>query len=124
MLKEEKYMNNQNKCDKYESIFTFGGEDALYNHIENCPDCQEEHKKQQKISSLVREVAPMYLKKQETRKISAIKKLACCFVMFVGLTGFMGIKMYDDYSFQTSMVEDSYVENMGLPTDKYGFLEI
>ena len=123
-MKEEIKMKNSDKCNKYEAIFVFGGEDAIKAHIEECPDCREEYEKYLKVSSLVKEVAPVYLKKQEQKRISAIKKLACCFILLVGLTGFTGYKIYDDNSFQVNTVDESYIGTLGLPTDEYGFLEI
>lgn len=118
-------MNNENKCDKYEGFFVFQNEEVFNEHLEHCPDCQQEHEKYMKVSALVKEVAPMYLKKRQKDKVSAIKKLACCFVAFVGLTAFTGYKVYDNYSMQVNYAEDSYVmSTMGLPVDDYGFLEI
>lgn len=117
-------MTNEKKCDKYEAYFVFRDEEAFYEHIENCEDCRKEHEKYSKVSNLVKEVAPQYLKKMEKAKINNVKKLACCFIAFVGLTSFSGYKIYDEYSFQVSSVENSYIEDIGLPIDDYGFLEI
>lgn len=116
-------MKDQNKCDKYEALFVFKGDDALYNHIENCPDCFEEHKKQLKVSALVKEVAPVYLQKQKKKRLSLVKKLACCFMFVVFVSAFTGYKMYEQNSFQVSSAEESYISAMGLPTDDYGFFE-
>lgn len=117
-------MNNEKKCNKYEGLFVFQSEDALNEHLEQCPDCKKEHEKYLRVSELVKEVAPVYLKKKQTQKISMIKKLACCFVAFVGLTAFTGYKVYDNYCFQANYVDDSYISTMGMPVDEYGFLEI
>lgn len=118
-------MNNQNKCDKYEAFFVFNNEEAFLNHINNCPDCKEIHEKQLKVSQLVKEVAPVYLKKKQKEKFNAIKKLACCFVFFIGLTAFSGYKYYDEYTLlQMDMTEESCIDALGLPVDEYGFLEI
>ncbi len=120
-------MNNSDKCNKYESIFVFGGDDAIKAHIDECPDCREEYEKHLKVSSLVKEVAPVYLKKQKQKRLSAVKRLACCFILLIGITGFTGYtgyKIYDANSFQVNTVDESYIGNLGLPTDEYGFLEI
>ncbi len=117
-------MNNKNKCDKYEAYFVFQDEESFNNHLKNCPDCREKHKKYLKVSELVKEVAPVYLKQQEKKKASTIKKLACCFIFMVGFSSFAGYRIYDENSFQISTVEDSYISAMGLPIDEYGFLEI
>ena len=63
-MKEEKYMNNENKCDKYESFFVFRDKEAFNEHLEHCPDCKKEHEKYLKVSALVKEVAPAYLEKK------------------------------------------------------------
>ena len=57
--------------------------------------------------------------------MGAIKKLACCFVMFVGITAsYTGYNMYSDYTAQEYWNQDSYVSSMGLPIDEYGLLEL
>ncbi len=122
-MKEEKTMSDEHKCDKYEAYFTFKSEVAFLSHLKECPDCQKEHEIQKKVSMLVKEVAPVYLKKQESKKLSNIKKLACCFVLFIGFSAFTGYKIYDDNYIITSS-DDSCVSAMGLPTDEYGFLEL
>ena len=117
-------MNDEKKCNRYEGFFVFQDEEKFYEHLEHCPDCQKEHEKYIKVSELVKEVAPLYLKKKQKEKIGVIKKLACCFVVFVGLTAFTGYKVYDNYTIQSNYAQDSYVSTMGLPIDEYGFLEI
>ena len=117
-------MNNENKCNKYESFFVFRDEEAFSEHLEHCPDCKQEHEKYLKVSALVKEVAPVYLEKKKKEKTSVLKRLACCFVAFVGFASFVGYEAYDDYAFKTMEVEESYVSTMGLPVDDYGFLEI
>ncbi len=117
--------DDRKKCDKYEAFFVFQDEEAFNNHIKECPDCQKEHEKYTKVSSLVKEVAPVYLEKQKKNKFAAVKKLACCFVLFVGITAsYTGYNMYNDYTSQTYWDDDSYVSAMGLPIDEYGFLEL
>ncbi len=117
--------DDRKKCDKYEAYFVFKDEEAFNNHIKECPDCQKEHEKYLKVSSLVKEVAPAYLEKQKKNKFSTIKKLACCFVLFVGITAsYTGYNMYNDYTSQAYWDDDSYVSAMGLPIDEYGFLEL
>lgn len=122
-MKEEKIMEDKQKCNRYEALFTFRSEEELQNHINECPDCKKEHEIQKKISNLVKEVAPIYLEKQQKKKISNIKRLACCFVLFIGISAFTGYKIYDDNYFINSS-DDSCVSAMGLPTDEYGFLEL
>ena len=81
-------------------------------------------KKYLKVSKLVKEVAPEYLNKRAQGKISAIRKLACCFVLFIGLSAFTGYKIYDNYNYQYYTEDSSYISTLGLPTDDYGFLDL
>ena len=119
-------MDNEKKCDKYEALFVFRSDDELKEHIKECPECQKEYETQMKISALVKEVAPVYLNRQDKWKTRVMAKMAACFVMLVGITGiYTGYCMYSEDSFQVNSAEDSFIEsNMGLPTDDYGFLEI
>lgn len=118
-------MDNEKKCDKYEALFVFQGEGALNKHLEECEECKKEHEKQLKISKLVKEVAPEYLAKRYNKKNVAIKRLAACFIVFVGLTGtYTGLNLYSNIDVQANTDEDSYVSTMGLPIDEYGFLEL
>lgn len=119
-------MENQNKCNKYEALFVFNNEEALYEHIQNCPDCKSEHEKQLKVSLLVKEVAGEYLKKREQNKkmMTLLKKVACFLVVIAGLSCYTGYSVYDYNSFQVSSADESYIYNMGLPTDEYGLLEL
>lgn len=118
-------MDNEKKCNKYESLFIFQNENDFNAHLENCPDCQKEHERYLKVSSLVKEVAPVYLEQMKKKKFSAIKKIACCFILFAGLSAtYTGYHFYDDYSFQVNSAEESYIDLMGLPVDSYGFLEL
>ena len=118
-------MDNEKKCDKYEALFVFQGEEALHKHLEECEECKKEYEKQLKISALVKEVAPEYLAKRHNKKKTAIKRLAACFIVFVGMTGaYTGINMYNNAEFQLNTAEDSYISTMGLPIDEYGFLEL
>ncbi len=117
-------MENEKKCGRYEGLFIFRSEDELAEHIENCEECKKEHEKYQKISSLVKEVAPVYLKKKEREKSLFVKRIACCFVILSLVTTFAGYKVYDSYSYQASSDEESCISNLGLPIDDYGFFEI
>lgn len=119
-------MENEKKCDKYEAFFVFQDEEVFNEHIENCPDCKQEHEKYLKVSSLVKEVSKEYLKKQdeEKKKSLILKRAACFFILLTGLSGFAGYKIYDDNSFQVNTADESYIYAMGLPTDEYGLLEL
>lgn len=118
--------NNKNKCNKYEGYFIFKDDESLKKHLEECDECKKEHEKYIKVSSLLKEIAPIYLERENKRKMmTSAKRLACCFVVFVCLVSFTGYKMYDNYLYQSNNSEqESYISEMGLPTDKYGFLSL
>ncbi len=118
-------MENSNKCNKYEGLFVFGDEKTFNEHLLNCEDCQKEHFKYERVSQLIKEVTPVYLKRENNKKISAIKKLACCFVLFVGLTGcYTCYYMYDVNNFSIETADESCITDIGLPIDEYGFLSL
>ncbi len=117
-------MDNENKCNKYEAFFIFQDEEAFNIHLKTCPDCQKEHEKYMKVSSLVKEAAPEYLEIIKTKRKNNLKKIACCLILFAGLTSLTALKAYDNYSFQVNFAQDSYIGTLGLPVDDYGFLEI
>ena len=49
------------KCNKYEAIFTFGNEEMMKSHLQNCPECQKEQEQMDKVSDLLKEVRPYYV---------------------------------------------------------------
>ena len=113
----------KDKCTKYEALFTFSDEKTLMEHIANCPDCKAEHEKMLKVSELLQEVKPYYLKK---RKDSFIRlKVAC--VLCVGLFAGMAIGYFNQYTnYQYSAYVDSYdtTNEYGMPIDSYGLIDI
>ncbi len=118
-------MDESKKCNKYEALFIFHGDDALNEHIKECPDCKNEHDKYIKISALLKEAAPLYLKKQKEKKISALKKTACCMLLILGITGsYIGYNLYNNNLYQNAWNDESYISSIGLPTDDYGFLDL
>ena len=118
-------MENREKCNKYESYFVFRNEEEFNSHLNECSDCREEHEKMLKVSNLVKEVAPIYLQKEQKKKSNVLKRIACGFVLFMGITTYTGYNMYTDYTFEVNTADESYIEStMGLPIDEYGFLEI
>ncbi len=118
-------MDNSKKCNKYETLFIFQNDEELKAHLENCPECKAEYEKYMKVSRLVKEVGAEYLAKKKREKLSAIKKIACCFIMITSLSvAYTGYNFYNDYSFRVNSAEESCIDLMGLPVDSYGFLEI
>ncbi len=119
-------MNNKdNKCNKYEGFFVFQNEENFNEHINNCEVCKKEHEKYLKISSLVKEIAPKYLERENHKKMmKSAQRLACCLVAFLGLSVFTGYKLYDNYVYTVNLEQESTVSEIGLPVDEYGFLSL
>lgn len=117
-------MDNEKKCNKYEACFIFQDEAGFNAHINECEECRKEHEKYLKVSNLIKEAASDYLKKAESEKRNNIKKLACCFIAFIGLVSFYSFKSYENNIYQADFSDDSYISSMGLPIDDYGFLEL
>ncbi len=122
-ITKEEFMNNEKKCNNYESFFIFKDEETFNNHLKNCPDCRAEHEKYLKVSQLVKEVSDVYLKQEQKNKYSVIKKIACCFIICSGLISFTGYQVYNN-SYISDNSDISYISVMGLPTDDYGFLDL
>ena len=109
------------KCEKYEALFTFGTEDDLMKHIAECPDCKLEHEQMEKVSELIKEVRPQFTaaRKDKYRKM----KIACVFAMIL-LAG-VSLETVDmQYGIidQIMYGERMTPEKLGLPTDSYGLI--
>ncbi len=115
---------NEKKCNKYESYFLFRNEEDLLEHLKNCPDCKSEHEKYEKVSKLLKEVAPLYFAKKQKLRQNMFKKVACFLVFLTGLSVFGYYHYYDEYSYQNFISDEYYISTLGLPTDEYGFLEL
>ncbi len=80
------------------------------------------------ISVLIREAKPLYLARKRRRQV--IKSaLAMAAVMWIGLASLWPVQRqaypyYWDSEFSLSGDETSVVEDLGLPTDEYGFLMV
>ena len=116
------------KCNRYESLFIFGNEDELHRHIKNCPDCKSEHEKMNNISNLVKEAKPLFIKQTKSR-IAALKIAAAillvCAASFAIFQNFNRQEVQISYNVDTSLLkEDSYIAQLGLPTDEYGLLAV
>lgn len=110
-----------NKCNKYEAFFVFSKDEDFQEHLNSCPDCQEEHLKMLKISSLIKEVRPLYLGKERNSKIA---KLVAVLLLMVFCTGFVTIQIYNEKYNNLVTAQESVVAKMGLPYDEYGLLSV
>ena len=112
----------KDKCTKYEALFTFGKEEDLAKHIEQCEDCKAEHEKMQKISSLIQEVKPYYKKKRNDVKML---KIACSLLLFAFLGTGVGLYSFDtDVSDTLKYGATLSAEDLGFPVDSYGLIMV
>ncbi len=111
------------KCNKYEILTTFcENDDELLAHINECEECKIEHEKILAVTKLIQEAKPYYLHKElNFQKL----KVACVmfFTLFSGVT--FGIlnenyKIIDTLSYYDGIT----IEDMGFPTDDYGFIMV
>ncbi len=110
------------KCTKYETLFTFRTDQELQEHIAQCPDCAIEAEKMKRVSELIQEVKPYYLKK---RRKTLVMKVACALMLFM-LSGItlgvvtMSTDVSDTLRYGTTLSS----EDLGLPVDSYGLIMV
>jgi len=124
--KNKKNQNNDKNCNKYEALFIFKNEKELFEHIETCPTCKYVHEKMKKISELIQEVRPYYIKRRASSK--NFLKIAC--TLFIGIfTGLMigyfvqyttTVNYYSAESSSTIQTTNEY----GIPIDNYGLITV
>lgn len=111
-----------NKCTKYEALFTFGNDETLKQHIETCDECKKEQEKMDKVSELLKEVKPYYISK---RKNMAKLKAACAISVILLSSVTMGVINFNtDISDIIKYGNTLSAEDLGLPTDAYGLLMV
>ena len=112
----------ENKCSKYEGLFIFSNGKEFEEHLKDCQDCREEHEKMQRVSGLIQEVRPYYLKKKsKLRKLRAVAALL--FIMLFSAT-FGVIYTNEDLSDSLMYGETLTAEDLGFPVDSYGLLMV
>lgn len=110
------------KCNKYEALFTFRSEDELIKHLDECEDCRLEHEKMLKVSSLIQEVKPYYKAK---RKNIMKLKVACALFLMVFSGATLGvINLNTDVSDTLKYGTTLNSEDLGLPVDSYGLITV
>lgn len=110
------------KCSKYEGLFIFSDEETLRKHLKECPECQAEHDKMQKVSDLIAETKFYYRSKSNRiRKLKAI----CALVMFMFFTATFSV-ISDDGEFADALMygDTLTAEDLGFPVDSYGLLMV
>lgn len=112
----------ENRCTQYEGLFTFGTEEQLMKHIEECADCRAEHEKMQRVSELIKEVAPSFRAK---RRNNAKLKMACAsfaLMLFVSTLGVvnLNVDIHDTIMYGQTLTLEDY----GIPVDSYGLISV
>ncbi len=112
----------ENKCTKYEALFTFGNEDSLKEHLAVCEDCQKEQEIMDKVSQLLHEVRPYYREKRR----SVVKLKAACAVFAILLSSVtLGVVNFNEDVSETIRYGNVLsAEDYGFPVDSYGFLMV
>ncbi len=104
---------NKKKCEGFKEQFINLNENELYEHIQTCESCRIEYLEMQKLSEVLKTVKPYYIKKQniiKTFKTAAILTLTI-------FTGFMATYLTGTYHQNNLSFDD-----LGFPTDEYGFI--
>ena len=110
------------KCSKYEALFTFRNEQELNEHIQNCEECRAEHEKMLRVSELIKEAKPYY---RQQRRNFAKAKVACALFMLTITTATLGvINLNTDVSDTLKYGTTLSSEDLGLPVDSYGLISL
>ncbi len=112
----------KDKCTKYEALFTFADEQTFREHIRNCPDCQAEHQKMQKVSELIQEAKPYFIQKR--KNFAKLKAVCAVFVMCFSAATLGVINFNTDISDTIRYGTTLTAEDLGLPVDSYGFVMV
>ena len=108
------------KCNKFESLFTFSDEKTLLEHIAQCEDCRKEYEKMNKVSELIKEVKPHYKKD----RFKAVKVACVMFGLLIGGTTLeianMNYNVVDSIKYGQQFTAD----DLGFQTDEYGFIMV
>lgn len=112
----------KDKCSKYEALFTFAGKEELEKHLAECEDCRKEQETMDKVSALIQEVRPVYIKK---RKSVAKLKIACAaFAILLSGTTLGIINLNQDISDTLRYGQTLSLEDYGFPVDSYGLIMV
>lgn len=111
-----------NKCTKYEALFTFANEETLKSHLETCEECSKIQEEMDGVSKLLQEVKPYYLSKRR----NTLKLKAACAALFILLSGvtFGVVNFNSDVSDMLKYGTTLSADDLGLPVDEYGFIMV
>ena len=103
-------------CNKFEKLFTQEDETELLEHIKTCEECRKQYEEFQKVSNLVKEAKPLFMKEKFQKRKIAFSMVAG--VTILSLTGFLLLNWLPYYHYDQAIASDIY------PTDEYGLLEL
>lgn len=113
-------MDNTNS--EYEKFFISADENELSEHLKNCQKCQAEHFVMQKVSALIAEVKPYYIRKRHNlRKLRAV---AVFFLVVFCTTAFGMLYNNEDLADALMYGQTLTAEDYGFPVDSYGLLMV
>lgn len=111
-----------NKCTKYEALFTFGNDETLKSHLETCEDCKKMQQKMDRISELLQEVKPYYISKSQN--VVKLKAACAALVILLGSATFGIVNFNSDVSDMIKYGTTLSADDLGLPVDEYGFIMV
>ena len=110
------------KCTKYEALFTFRDEQELNEHIQNCEDCRLEHEKMLRVSELIQEAKPYF--KQKRKDFAKVKVACALFMLLISGTTLGIINFNTDISDTLKYGTTLSAEDLDFPVDSYGLISL
>ena len=115
-----------NEYEKYKGLFIFGSEEELKSEIGNNEEFQKFAEKEEKLSELLKEAAPLIEKREQRENLKKfVPKVACALfaVVVIGAgTMFYNGANTTDLAYENTSL-NSVIDYYGLPTDDYGFFD-
>ncbi len=110
------------KCTKYEALFTFRDEKELNEHIQTCEDCRLEHEKMARVSELIQEAKPYFIEKR--RNTTKVKAACALFMLMVCGTTLGLVNFNTDISDTLKYGTTLSAEDLNFPVDSYGLISL
>lgn len=118
------------KCTKFKEIYLFRNDAEMDEHLKNCPDCQAEMEKMNKVSELIQEVKPYYVQR---RKAASMRLKVACILCF-GMLSFLSVNYFIQFA-NSNIYQNNYytsdtlqsaqtINEYGIPLDNYGLIAV
>jgi len=111
------------KCNKYEGLFTFSNDEDFKSHIEECEECRKIYEEQQKVSELIGEVK-FYYKAKKRRRFRVQAACAAIFLIVSTFAAGLGVINNEDLTETLIYGNTLTAEELGFPVDSYGLLMV